>query len=84
MVNYRGRPAPRDPFRDKILKKVFDNYGTATQQALTIQANLLRVKDTNSKKIQLLIELYYRASRGEDVLREYPQLRLFPIDSKPS
>lgn len=85
MVEYRRRAVPVDALRQKILRRVFSNYGgAATQQALTIQAHLLRVKDTNKKMVNFLTELYYRAIRGEDVLRLYPQLRLLPIDAKPA
>lgn len=83
-MNRRGLKVPLDTERLRILQKVFRDYGgAATQQALTIRGQLLRVQDTDTETIALLTELYQRAVNGEDVLREYPELRLFPIDSKP-
>lgn len=83
-MNRRGLKVPLDTERLRILERVWDSYGgAATQQALTIRAQLLRIDDTDPEQVAFLTDLYYRAVNGEDVLREYPYLRLFPIDVKP-
>lgn len=82
--NRRGLKVPLDTERLRVLTKVFADYGGAvTQQALTIRAHLLLVDDTDPKQVEFLKTLYRRAVNGEDVLRENPNLRLFPIDVKP-
>lgn len=83
MINRRGLKVKVDTKRQRILQKMWDSYGgAATQQALTIRAQLLRVDDTDSEQVAFLTDLYNRAVKGEDVLRLYPYLRIFPIDSK--
>lgn len=82
-MNRRGFKAPLDTERLRIQQIVFRDYGgAATQQALTIRGQLLRVDDTDPEQVAFLVDLYNRAVRGEDVLSQYPYLRLFPIDVK--
>lgn len=50
---------------------------------LAIWAHLLRVKESDKKKVALLLDLEKRARAGENVLLQYPQFRLLPIDEKP-
>lgn len=82
-INRRGLKVPLGTERLRILSQVFKDYGgAATQQALTIRTQLLRINDQNPEDVAFLVDLYNRAVRGEDVLRQYPYLRLFPIDVK--
>lgn len=83
-MDRRGLKVPLDTERLRILTRVFRDYGgRGTQQALSIRAQLLRVDDTDPEQVALLLDLYRRALKGEDVLREHPELRLLPIDVKP-
>lgn len=77
LVPRRGFKGLEDTKREEVLVKTFRNYGgVVIQQALMIQAQLLRVNEKNKEEIELLEQLLIRAIRGEDVLREYPKYRI--------
>jgi hypothetical protein len=82
-MDRRGLKVELNTKERQIKDRTLNNYPGEIQQALTIRAHFLLVKDTDPEQIAFLTDLYNRARKGEDVLREHPELRLLPIDLKP-
>jgi hypothetical protein len=82
MPDRRGIKVEVNTKERQIKDRALNAYPGEIQQALSIQAHLLIVQDTDPKQVAFLTDLYNRARKGEDVLREHPELRLLPIDHK--